>query len=67
METPTKISYEAAAKELEEILSALEGDKISVDELAQKVERASFLLKLCSEKLRDTEAKVNDVVQKLDL
>ena len=67
MEETSKISYEAAAEELEQILSALEGDEISVDDLAKKVERASVLLKLCSDRLRNTEVKVNDIIKKLNL
>lgn len=67
MEPAEEISYEDAAKELEQILDALEGDDVSVDSLAVKVERAAVLLKICSERLRDTEAKVTDIVNKLNL
>lgn len=67
MERIEGLSYEDASKELEEILEEMEDDKISVDKLAEKVERASLLLKYCSEKLRSTEEKVNDIVEKLGL
>ena len=67
MEEIKGITYEEAAKELEVILSELEDDKISVDNLATKVERASKLLKYCSEKLSNTEKKVNEIVDKLGL
>lgn len=61
------LNYESAARELEVILNELKSDSITIDKLAEKVERASILLKFCSEKLRTTEAKVNDVIQKLGL
>ena len=61
------LTYESAAKELEGILENLKSDTITIDALATKVERASVLLKFCSEKLRTTEAKVNDVIEKLSL
>jgi exodeoxyribonuclease VII small subunit len=61
------LKYESAAKELEEILDSLKSNTITIDSLAMKVERASVLLKYCSEKLRTTEAKVNDVIDKLGL
>ena len=61
------LNYESAAKELETILEELKSDAITIDKLAEKVERASVLLKFCSEKLRTTETKVNDVIQKLGL
>lgn len=67
METPEKITYEDAAKELEEILQNLEGDGVSVDSLAQKVERAAELLAICTERLKATEFKVNEIVSNLNI
>lgn len=61
------LTYESAAKELEGILEKLKSDTITIDALATQVERASYLLKFCSEKLRTTEAKVNEVIEKLGL
>lgn len=61
------LTYESAAKELEEILAQLKDDKVSIDDLAIKVERASVLLKFCNEKLRNTESKVNEIIEKLGL
>jgi exodeoxyribonuclease VII small subunit len=67
MAKKTAITYEAAALELEEILSQLENDEISVDVLAEKVERASVLLKMCSERLRATEKRVDEIIENLGL
>lgn len=61
------LTYESAASELEGILNNLKADTISIDDLATKVERASLLLKFCNEKLKNTESKVNEIIQKLGL
>jgi len=61
------ISYEAAAKELDDILTELRGEKISIDRLAEKVERAAKLAVICNEKLRTTENKVNEIIKNLGL
>lgn len=67
MEELKGITYEEASKELEQILADLEDDKISVENLAAKVELASALLKFCSDRLRTTEEKVNEIVKELSL
>ena len=55
-------SYSAAMDELQEILGQLENDEIGVDDLVDKVERASDLLKWCDKKLRDTESKIQKII-----
>jgi exodeoxyribonuclease VII small subunit len=62
-----ELTYELAAKELEDILMELKGDKISIDKLADKAERAAKLATFCSQKLKSTEDKVNEIVKKLGL
>jgi len=62
-----KLNYETASAELDQILAELKDDKITIDKLADKVERAALLATFCSKKLRETEAKVNDIVEKLGL
>lgn len=62
-----KPSYEAAIEELQEILDNLEEGEISIDVLAEKVERASFLLQYCYDRLGQTEKKVKEIIEKLDL
>ena len=49
------LTYEQAAQELDQILAELKTDKISIDKLADKVERAAKLASFCSQKLRTTE------------
>ena len=61
------IAYEVAAKELETILAELKGETISIDKLAEKVERAAKLAVICNEKLRTTENKVAEIIKNLGL
>jgi exodeoxyribonuclease VII small subunit len=58
-----EFSYEAAMQELQTLVSQLQNDQIGVDALAEKVRRASDLIKLCREKLRQTEENVNESLE----
>ena len=60
-----KISYTEAFSELENIVSEIEKGEISVDELSEKVKRASLLVKVCKEKLTSTEEDVNRILEEL--
>ena len=56
-----EFSYNAAMKELQEIVQNLQNDTIGIDDLAEKVSRASELIKLCKEKLHQTEESIQDL------
>ena len=58
-----KITYTEALEELENITSSIENETLDVDELTEKVKRASFLLKFCREKLRSTEEEVDKILK----
>jgi exodeoxyribonuclease VII small subunit len=58
--------YTEAFKELQEIVSEIEGGDISVDELSNKVKRAAFLIKICKDKLTATEGDVNQILKELE-
>ena len=45
------VGYEDAITELEDILDALSDDDINVDELAERVKRATELVKVCRERI----------------
>jgi len=60
-----KISYTDAIKELEAIVAEIENEDISVDDLAEKVKRASLLIKVCKDKLTKTEDEVSAVLKEL--
>lgn len=57
----SKMTYREATQELEEILRAIESDSVDVDELTQKVQRSSLLIKFCKDKLRNAENAINQV------
>lgn len=59
-------NYSEAFKELQEIVSEIEQGEISVDELSEKVKRASFLITICKNKLSTTEEDVNQILRELD-
>jgi len=50
-----KISYEAALEELQDLVTELQGEAVSIDELSSKAKRAAELIKLCRDKLRHTD------------
>ena len=57
-----KLNYDQAIQEIEGILDAIEEGKMGVDELTEKVERVSQLLKVCREKLYLTESQVKQIL-----
>ena len=58
--------YTEAFEELQEIVSEIEQGEISVDELSEKVKRASLLISICKNKLATTEEDVNTILRELD-
>ena len=61
-----KINYTDAFRELQAIVTEIEQGEISVDELSEKVKRASQLIKICKTKLATTEEDVNKILKELD-
>lgn len=61
-----ELSYKDAFEELKEIVSDLEDGEIQVDELSDKVKRATELIRFCKEKLKTTESDVNQILKELD-
>ena len=59
------ITYTEAFEELKEIVDQLENDNISVDELTEKMKRATVLMKICRDKLTKTEEEVNNTIAEL--
>jgi exodeoxyribonuclease VII small subunit len=61
-----KINYTEAFEELQAIVEEIENGQISVDELSEKVKRATFLIKLCKTKLTSTEEDVSKILKDLE-
>ena len=58
--------YGAAMAELEAILDELEGDQLDVDRLAERVQRASELLKICRTRIARAQQDVDRIVSDLE-
>ena len=65
MSTET-ISYSEAIAQIETILNQLENGDLDVDQLAEKVKKASELLKLCKRKLFETEEEIDKILKDMD-
>jgi len=61
--TKKNIKYQEAVKEIEQILQNLEEEDLDVDQMADKVKRATELIQLCKNKLKNTEAEVNKILE----
>lgn len=59
------LTYTEAFEELKEIVDQLENDSISVDELTEKMKRATVLMKICRDKLTKTEEEVKKTITEL--
>ncbi len=60
-----EISYTEAFDELKKIATQLENDDVAVDDLTEKMKRATFLMKICKDKLRKIEEDVNKTIEDL--
>jgi exodeoxyribonuclease VII small subunit len=60
------LGYAEAMTELEGILGELEGDHLDVDVLAERVRRASELIKLCRTRIGRAQDDVNRIVTDLE-
>lgn len=59
-------TYSDAFAELQQIVADIEDGEISVDELSEKVKRASELIAVCKKKLTSTEEDVNLILKELE-
>lgn len=61
-ELPPPTSYEAARDELRSLLRDLQGDEADLDGMTERVARARQLIDWCRERLRSTEAAVDELL-----
>ena len=61
--TPT---YREAIEELEAIVQEIESETVDVDVLTEKVKRATYLIKLCKKRLRDTDSNVKKILKEFE-
>ena len=55
------ISYEEATARLEEIVSALEKNEVSLDEALKLFEEGTALVAFCSQKLNEAKIKITEI------
>ncbi len=56
-------TYEAALNELQQILSNIENQAISLDELTEHTKRARLLIEYCRNRLRQIDADTDQLLQ----
>lgn len=61
-----ELTYQTALEELETIVAGIENDRIEVDELLSKVERAAALIEICEAKLKKTDEEVSKIIAKMN-
>lgn len=57
-----EVKYEAAIKELEQIVRDMETGSLDIDSLGEKLKRAQTLIKLCKDKLAKTNEEINNII-----
>lgn len=60
------LKYTEAFAELQRIVIEIENGEISVDQLSEKVKRATQLIRICQQKLTSTEEDVNQLLRDLE-
>ena len=63
---PAPAGYAEAMTEIESILSQLDSNSVDVDVLATKVERASFLITWCNERITAAQLTVDTLVADIE-
>jgi len=61
-----RIAYGDAVAQLERILAELESDDVDVDRLSERVRVAVELIRVCRERITETEMEVTRIVADLD-
>ncbi|MCF7874201.1 MAG: exodeoxyribonuclease VII small subunit [Candidatus Omnitrophica bacterium] len=61
-----EIKYSQAVDELNQILADLEAERIDVDQVSVKVKKAVELIKLCRERIENTEMEVKTIVKEFE-
>lgn len=57
-----ELKYEAALKQLQEIVERLESGQMDIDALGKEIKKAQGLIKMCKEKLTKTEEEINAII-----
>ncbi len=60
------MKYKEAIEELEQILAEINGAEADIDLLAEKLKRATELIKFCKTRLRSTESEIKEILGQED-
>lgn len=60
-----KITYTEAFNQLQQIVKDMEDANVSIDDLAENIKKATELIKICKDKLMQTEEEVNKTMAEL--
>jgi exodeoxyribonuclease VII small subunit len=58
-----KVSFEEALKRLEEIVETMESGEVDLDRMVESFEEGQNLVKLCTDKLNEVEAKIEKIIK----
>lgn len=56
------MKYEEAMKQLEEIVSQIEDNKMSIDVIGDNLKEAQKLIKICRDKLYETDVEIKKIL-----
>ena len=60
-----KMTYQQNVERLEQLVTDIESGAFTLDELADKVKEATELVKACKEKLRQTDADIEQMLNEI--
>jgi len=62
----SNLTYNQAFQELRTISTEIQNETVPVDQLAEKLKRASLLIKFCQTKLKATETEVDNIIRQFN-
>lgn len=64
MNEAPQVKYEDAVRELEQIVHQMENNEFDIDQLSEKLKRAQMLIRLCKDKLTQTDEEIKKILDK---
>lgn len=61
-----QINYAQAFDELQKIVGLIERGEVTIDELSAQVKRAAYLIRICRQKLNETEQDIEEVLKTIE-
>ena len=64
MNEDPQVKYEDAVRELEQIVRQMENNEFDIDQLSEKLKRVQMLIRLCKDKLTQTDEEIKKILDK---